>query len=120
MEYLVSKGAPRDKLLMGIPFYGQSFTLGNSGSFAEDAPAAGPGEPGEYTKQPGMLAFYEVCYRIKNQKWIVNRDRSRNSGPYAHARNQWVGYEDVESVKIKVCIRGVRKKWDSTVYSTRV
>nr|WNT43924.1 chitinase 2 [Monochamus alternatus] len=100
MEYLVSRGAPREKLLMGVPFYGQSFTLTKDTNYGENAPSSGPGEPGEYTKQPGMLAYYEVCNRIRNQRWISNSN-SASGGPYAYNRNQWVGYEDVNSIKEK-------------------
>ncbi|KAL1492113.1 hypothetical protein ABEB36_012603 [Hypothenemus hampei] len=100
MEYLVSKGAIREKLLVGIPFYGQSFSLTKQNSFAEGIISKGPGEPGEYTKQPGMLAYYEICHRIKAQNWITNKGRY-GSGPYAYLKDQWVGYEDVDSVKEK-------------------
>lgn len=102
MEYLVSKGAPREKLLVGIPFYGQSYTLSMAGSFDVGVAAGGPGEPGEYTKQPGMLAYYEICHRVKNQKWNSRRDIS---GPYAYNRNQWVSYDDTESIKAKVSLQ---------------
>lgn len=101
MEYLVSKGAPREKLLVGIPFYGQSFTLTKSNSYAEGTPTVGPGEPGEFTKQPGMLAYYEICYRTKSQNWVSSRG-TLGSGPYAYLKDQWVGYEDIASVKEKV------------------
>lgn len=99
MEYLVAKGAPREKLLMGIPFYGQSFELMRKGSYGESSPANGPGEPGEYTKQPGLLAYYEICHRVRTQRWGVGRE---NSGPYAYGADQWVGFEDITSLKEKV------------------
>lgn len=103
MHYLVSHGAPREKLLMGIPFYGQTFTMAKTdGRFDQGSPTVGPGEPGEYTKQPGMLAYYEICNRVRSHRWIVNRDNLRATGPYAYHGDQWVGYEDVESVKEKV------------------
>ncbi|CAG9856716.1 unnamed protein product [Phyllotreta striolata] len=98
MEYLVSKGAPRGKLLVGVPFYGQSYELKSKGGSGENAPANGPGEPGEYTKQPGMLAYYEICYRIRNRRWSVSRNEGR---PFAYNADQWVGFEDVTSVKEK-------------------
>ncbi|XP_028131818.1 probable chitinase 10 [Diabrotica virgifera virgifera] len=100
MEYLVSKGAPRQKLLLGVPFYGQSFSLMKKSGYDEDAPSNGPGEPGEYTRQPGLLAYYEICNRIKNQRWTAHRS-NRETGPYAYNVDQWVGYEDVMSVKEK-------------------
>ncbi|KAG5889208.1 hypothetical protein JTB14_033286 [Gonioctena quinquepunctata] len=100
MEYLASLGAPREKLLLGIPFYGQSFSLTKKTTYAVGTSATGPGEPGEYTRQPGMLAYYEICNRIRNQKWIVNKNDA-GAGPYAYGNDQWVGYEDAESVKRK-------------------
>ncbi|XP_066157317.1 probable chitinase 10 [Euwallacea fornicatus] len=100
MEYLVAKGAPRQKLLLGVPFYGQTFTLANTNSHAEGTASSGPGQPGKYTKQPGMLAYYEICDRIKNQNWVHNAG-ALGSGPYAYLKDQWVGYEDIESVKEK-------------------
>ncbi|ENN70443.1 hypothetical protein YQE_12947, partial [Dendroctonus ponderosae] len=100
MEYLVSKGAPRGKLLLGVPFYGQSFSLAKTNSYAEGTPSIGPGKPGEYTKQPGMLAYYEICYRIKSQSWVMNKG-SLGSGPFAYLKDQWVGYEDIDSIKEK-------------------
>lgn len=52
------------KLMLGLAFYGQSFRLAEAeGARNTGATAAGPGEPGEFTKQPGMLAYYEICYR---------------------------------------------------------
>nr|CAD7402605.1 unnamed protein product [Timema poppensis] len=96
MEYLVSKGAPRKKLLVGIPFYGQSFTLESPQSYNQGAEARGPGAPGELTRQPGMLAYYEICDR-----WSLERDSFGATGPYAHSGDQWVGFEDVDSVKEK-------------------
>ncbi|XP_056636318.1 probable chitinase 10 [Diorhabda sublineata] len=101
MEYLVSKGAPKEKLLLAIPFYGQSFTLTKKSNYSEGTRSNGPGEPGEYTKQPGMLAYYEICNKIKNQRWIANKNNIE-TGPYAYSTDQWVGYEDTTSIKRKV------------------
>ncbi|XP_045475619.1 probable chitinase 10 [Harmonia axyridis] len=101
MEYLASKGAPRRKLLMGIPFYGQTFTLAQAGDYAQGAQSIGPGEPGEYTKQPGMLAYYEICNRIRNKRWIITKEPTGTTGPYAYKKNQWVGFENPQSVREK-------------------
>lgn len=105
MEYLVSRGAPRDKLLVGIPFYGQSFSLLRNDKYDQGVPTRGPGEPGEYTKQPGMLAYYEICNKIRNQRWPKVRDSYIATGPYAYSRDQWVGFEDVDSINEKVYIQ---------------
>lgn len=67
----------------------------------EGTPSRGPGNAGEITRQPGMLAYYEICQMIRKQKWLSGRDGSEKSGPYATSRNQWVGYEDPESIAVK-------------------
>ncbi|XP_041566012.1 probable chitinase 10 isoform X1 [Drosophila elegans] len=103
MKLLLKMGAQREKLVLSIPFYGQSFTLERSSLklAGEGVPATGPGESGEMTRQPGMLAFYEICHRIRESKWMSGRDANRKSGPYAMLKDQWVGYEDQTSVAAK-------------------
>ncbi|KAH8410070.1 hypothetical protein KR009_005602, partial [Drosophila setifemur] len=103
MQLLVNMGARSDKLILSIPFYGQSFTLKQSLQKLEGdgIPSTGPGEGGELTKQPGMLAYYEICQRISKSKWLSGRDTYRRSGPYALLGDQWVGYEDPASVEAK-------------------
>ena len=80
--------------------YGRSFTLASSSNNGLSAPATGPGTAGEFTKEPGMLAYNEICYRIKDLQWAAKK-WTRNI-PYAFKGNQWVGYDDVESIKEKV------------------
>lgn len=43
-----------------------------------------------------------ILLSVRNQRWTVKRDRYRATGPYAYSGDQWVGYEDTESVKEKV------------------
>lgn len=50
---------PAEKVVMGIPTYGRSFTLA-SAETAVGAPASGPGATGPITKSSGFLAYYEV------------------------------------------------------------
>lgn len=103
LQLLLREGVERAKVILGIPFYGQSFTLQEPGSrlIGEGFPTRGPGKPGEITRQPGMLAYYEICDRIKNFGWRRGIDGAQKSGPFATFNDQWVGYEDVDSVAIK-------------------
>ncbi|KFO55021.1 Acidic mammalian chitinase, partial [Corvus brachyrhynchos] len=60
MNYWKSNGAPAEKLLVGFPTYGKSFTLQNPSDTSVGAPASGPGPAGPYTREAGTLAYYEV------------------------------------------------------------
>ncbi|XP_059479869.1 probable chitinase 10 [Neocloeon triangulifer] len=101
LEHLVAMGADREKVIMGIPLYGQSYTLDTETNNDVGAPTFGPGEPGEFTQQPGMLAYFEICERVHAKKWKVVRDKFGAHGPYAYSGDQWVGYEDIDSIKEK-------------------
>jgi hypothetical protein len=46
--------------------------------------------------------YVTIFLAVRNQRWTVKRDRYRATGPYAFSGDQWVGYEDIESVKEKV------------------
>lgn len=56
-------GADPSKIVVGLPFYGQSFTLSSNSEHGLGDPAKGSGYAGEYTQQPGMLGYYEICNR---------------------------------------------------------
>lgn len=60
----VKLGAPKEKLIIGMPTYGRSFTLSNSANFRVHSPANGGGKAGEYTKESGFLAYYEVLSNL--------------------------------------------------------
>lgn len=59
----VRLGAPKEKLIIGMPTYGRTFTLANPEVFKVNSPASGGGKAGEYTKESGFLAYYEVMPR---------------------------------------------------------
>ena len=62
LNYWMQLGADPAKIIMGIPMYGQSFTLANPQINGLNAKASGPGLAGEFTRQAGFLAYYEVSY----------------------------------------------------------
>lgn len=45
---------------MGMPLYGQSFTLADPKNHGLNAKAPAGGQAGEYTRASGFLAYYEV------------------------------------------------------------
>lgn len=93
VNYWIQKGAPPHKLILGVPAYGRSWTLAGSAS-SPGAAAAGAGPEGQFTRESGNLSFFECCLAEK-EGWTKRRNRA---GPYLTKGNQWVGYDDVQSV----------------------
>ncbi|XP_060087398.1 chitotriosidase-1-like [Heteronotia binoei] len=98
VQYWKSKGAPPEKIVLGMPLYGRTFTLSSSQA-GPNAPVSGPGTPGIFTREAGFLAYYEVCTFIQGATTKVIPEQKV---PYSFKGNQWVGYDDVDSIKNKV------------------
>ncbi|GAB6020734.1 hypothetical protein CHUAL_003398 [Chamberlinius hualienensis] len=96
----VKLGAPKHKLMIGTPTYGRTFTLGNPSSFDIGSPAEGGGLPGKYTKETGILAFYEICDFLRDNATLVWD--TEQLIPFAYKGNQWVGFDDERSIKGKM------------------
>ena len=96
----LSKGCPKNKLIVGIPTYGRSWTLSGSSTSLGSSASSG-GTPGTFSGEAGFLMYNEICVNIASQGWTKVSDPSGNMGPYAHKGNQWVGYDDVDMVTRK-------------------
>ncbi|XP_018378075.1 PREDICTED: uncharacterized threonine-rich GPI-anchored glycoprotein PJ4664.02-like [Trachymyrmex cornetzi] len=102
ITHLLEKGASADKVVLGIPTYGRSYTLFNQDATELGSPADGPGTEGEATREKGYLAYYEICESIADSdEWEVVQPNPKAMGPYAFKGNQWVGYDDEDIVKLK-------------------
>lgn len=47
-----------------------------------------------------MLSYYEVCEKLK-EGWTYEWNEEQ-AVPYAYSINEWVGYDNAESLKAKV------------------
>lgn len=96
----VQMGTPRDKLIIGMPTYGRSFTLASPAKHGPNAPATGGGKQGEYTKEAGFLAYYEICEMLLNGAVYVWDDEMKV--PYMVDGDQWIGFDDERSIRHKM------------------
>lgn len=101
IHYWLSQGAPKEKLIMGIPLYGRSFTLANAGENYVGAAVNGPGTAGPYSREPGVLGYNEFCEKLQTEKWDI-RSSDEQSGFYAVKGNQWLGFDDPTTVQYKM------------------
>lgn len=83
VDYWVREGCPKDKIVLGIPTYGRSYTLRSYKT------GAGPGS----TKNAGFLE----CNEIFEKKSEDGADCSQ----YVLEEDHWVGYNSVTSVTKK-------------------
>jgi chitinase len=60
INYWIEKGADPRKLVLGMPMYGQSFSLADKNNIGLNSPSYGGGEAGEDTRARGFLSYYEV------------------------------------------------------------
>ncbi|XP_078695717.1 chitotriosidase-1-like [Branchiostoma floridae x Branchiostoma belcheri] len=92
-------GAPAEKLNLGIALYGRSFTL-SSGDTGLRAPTSGGGTAAQYTQEAGYISYYEICSMLSAGATRVFDGEQK--APYAYTGNQWVGYDDEESIGHKI------------------
>ncbi|XP_072764970.1 chitinase-3-like protein 1 [Anoplolepis gracilipes] len=100
VRFWLESGCAKEKLILGVPFYGRSFTLADKNQNGLGAPTRGAGAAGPYTQEPGTLGYNEICEFLKQGDWTVVR-YSEHSCPYAFKGDQWVGYDDVISLTEK-------------------
>ena len=122
INYWLEKGVPKDKFVLGLATYGRVFTLADS-SYLPGALNNGTGAIGKvnfinfyfyrlfrnrrkyfffkFTREAGFLSYFEICDKLINKGWTRTWSNEQ-SVPYAYGENQWVGYDDVQSLAIKV------------------
>lgn len=107
----LNSGARADKLVLGLASYGRSFQLKKECVNHIGAPAS-KGKAGRFTGEGGFLAYYEIC-NMKFDNHVCTKESSAHA-PYGNAGQQWVGYDDQESIAYK--INNVMKKYNMKGY----
>ena len=49
-----------------------------------------------------IIVLLQICESLQSSEWKVEHPNPNAMGPYAYKGNQWVGYDDIDIVKLKV------------------
>ncbi|KAL8658049.1 MAG: hypothetical protein Q9226_001309 [Calogaya cf. arnoldii] len=89
------------QVVLGLGFYGRSFTLSDPGCSKPGCAFSGGGNAGECTNNVGTLSYAEIT-RIIAKGATVTTDQDAGVKQAVYGGNQWVSYDDADTLKIKV------------------
>lgn len=92
-------GVAKSKLIAGLPSYGHGWTLYTNNSEV-GALATGPSPGGPFTKEPGVIAYYEVCGSL--EKDSVRMYDQLQKSPYLVYNQLWFSYDNRKSFNAKL------------------
>lgn len=93
INFFLQGGAPASKLNVGVPFYARTYQLSDSSRNAPGSPFNG----GLQQQDANKPAYNVYCPNIKSSAWTKKRD-SLTMCPYMYNGNQWIAYEDEQSI----------------------
>lgn len=102
VDYWIQHGASRSQLLLGVASYARGWKLQNSDCTKALCPTSGSAKKGVSTKQDGFLAYYEIEDMLSRGVATRYFDNDRKVPYVVTDENEWIGYEDVESMRIKL------------------
>ncbi|XP_069998754.1 uncharacterized protein [Penaeus vannamei] len=102
MMYL-DAGAPPEKVVLGLGFFGRSYLLQDPTNNGFGAPTLTSAFAGPYTKEEGFLGYNEICetQTTEGGQWTLIWQKSHQV-PYMYKDNMWISYDDTMSVGLKV------------------
>ncbi|XP_064455902.1 endochitinase-like isoform X2 [Ornithodoros turicata] len=103
MRDLFDRGALKRKVMLGIAFYGRVYKLLYTNDTGLHAPIDTKNEPrpGPAVNSTEIYSYAEICRLIEKEGWTRKFD-SEGKCPYAYFGDEWVGYEDKESIQYKM------------------
>ncbi|XP_052866438.1 chitinase-3-like protein 2 [Anopheles cruzii] len=97
VNYWLSAGLDRSKVIVGLPTYGHTFTLVNPFNTRIGAPASGYGRVGTL----GYASYSEVCWFLRHNIYVMQTYDEESCSPYLHAGTEWISYDDERSLECK-------------------
>ncbi|XP_028140848.2 chitotriosidase-1 [Diabrotica virgifera virgifera] len=99
ISHWLKAGLPSKKLYLGIPAYAKTFILANESNADIGAKVTGQGDPGEFTQEAGLLAYYEVKSLMNDPSEVATTVDDTNYFSFAQ---YWFTFDTPETVTTKV------------------
>lgn len=97
VNYWISKGLDRSKIVIGLPTYGHSFRLVNPFNTRIGAPSDDFGRVGVL----GFVSYSDVCWFLKhNIDFKIEYDEETCS-PFLSCGLEWISFENSRSIECK-------------------
>uniref|UniRef100_A0A182T4N0 GH18 domain-containing protein n=1 Tax=Anopheles maculatus TaxID=74869 RepID=A0A182T4N0_9DIPT len=97
VHYWLSAGLEKNKLILGLPTYGHSFTLVNPFNTRIGAPASNFGRVGTL----GFASYSEICWFRRYNIYVHQVYDVDSCSPYLYSGSEWISYEDERSLECK-------------------
>ncbi|KAF2087339.1 glycoside hydrolase family 18 protein, partial [Saccharata proteae CBS 121410] len=101
LELLWRNNISPSKVVMGLGFYGRSFTLKNGTCNSPGCPFSGGGNPGQCTGTSGTLSNAEIASIIHEKGITATLDEEAAVKYITWDDDQWVSYDDWETYNMK-------------------
>jgi len=118
VNWYIDQGAPSEKILLGLGLFGRGWMMPLSvESDGLYCPARSPITPGPLLNNEGIWGFNEIQEMFHDTRmWSVVRDGCYKT-PYAVNGPYWIGYDDIESIKLKSQFINYRQLGGALIFS---
>ncbi|KAG5676387.1 hypothetical protein PVAND_006227 [Polypedilum vanderplanki] len=106
IDYFLKLGAPAEKIMMGLPFYGRTFLANTNGDLGDETDDLGFSGP--YTRENGFMGYNEICQALSTSSewrsdWHAESSEAIARVKYANeTQTRVVSYDSSRSIANKV------------------
>jgi GH18 family chitinase len=99
VRYYLDMGVPKEKLIVGVPFYGRSYGGVNDTPDGLFSTYTGPGSA--TTEEEGMVFFYDIKRNYLQSHQLFWDDQAEAPYLYSPSQQDFITFESEESLRLK-------------------